>query len=154
MGLVVGKMHAISKNEVDIKWTIENFLFYLMSEFHHHDSPTFFFEGQFWQLQLQPSNVDGDNKYIDLYLVKFSSGTPIKIDFSIALEIANGKKYQEKHCTKVFEDEANDSHMISRFISRSELSKRQGELAPCGRLTVVCTLKSHKTTEMESKYGV
>lgn len=145
----------ITKKEFDrdIEWNIKNFLSLSEKDGYFAWSSAFSFNGQIWWLVIYPNGASWDTSqgYISLGLCR-AIGPEIRQEFFLTLKALNGKKDYERHCTEMFQD--LKAHVIPRFISRSELTRQESELLPSGVLTVICTLKSSKSTKNESKSHV
>lgn len=126
-----------------VEWSIADFCTRRTDDGAFYWSPLFYFGREQWQLRIFPNgrSARDSSGHVGLDLVKCS---PIPSDgqsFSLSLKIAEGKRHNEVHLTRDF-DNKNWLHEIHRFMPRSELLRRKSEILPDGVLTVLCTLRS------------
>lgn len=150
----IGEIKKIKKEfDLDIEWNIKNFLSLSKKDGYFAWSDGFVFNDQTWVLVIYPNGASWDNSqgYISLGLCR-SIGPEIRQEFFLSLKAVNGKNDYERHCTEMFQD--LKAHVIPQFISRPELTRQESELLPSDVLTVICTMKSSKSTKNESKFYV
>ena len=150
---LIGKVKKIQVKGHDTEWKIEIFS-NLEKEGICYYSPEFSFANESWFLGIDPNgdSYNDSSGYINLYLYRKSSGSPIKLKFSVSLKTVNGMKFQERHCAETFEQW--NHRQFLRFISISELEERKVGLLPSDVLTVVCTMQHSALTENTSKCSV
>lgn len=141
----IGKISKPVSGADVVEWKIDGFFSLSEGDAALYFSPPFLFGGKRWLLEVYtrgrpPRNRSDSSGYVDLVVVKCGSNTSCKHTFSVSLKTVTGRKYNEEHCTKIFQ--GYDFHYFNRFISRLELSTNRHELVPNGVLTVLCTLKS------------
>lgn len=143
---------SISPSGLDVMWRITNFFSLSEEDGADHYSPFFPFRGEEWSLVIYPNGWSKRDSYgyVDLRLLRLFSDHPVRQAFSLSLKNVQGEKYNEEHFTKDFEGLLS-SHGFNRFISRSELSRRQSELVPGGVLTVACSMKNIMSAGIDSK---
>ena len=150
---LLGKVKKIEVKGCDIEWKIENFS-NLEKDGICYYSPEFSYADESWFLGIDPNgdNYNDSFGYINLYLYRKSSGSPINLKFSLSIKSVNGMKNHERHCSGTFEQW--NHHQFLRFISISELQERKVGLLPSDVLTIVCTIQNSTSTENTSKYCV
>lgn len=138
--------------DVDVEWRIDGFTSLPEEDRACYLSPVFSFRNQEWYLVIYPNGWSerDSSGYVDLQLCKYYSSPSIEQEFSLSFKTVNGEKYLEEHSTRVFE-EGNIGHTFLRFLSRSELLKRQSKLVSCDVLTVICTMKNPTSVRSASK---
>ena len=110
-------------------------------------SPPFHFEDKSWNVGMSPNGDESKDTlgYIDLYLLRFTSGPPIRMEFCFYLKTVNGKKELGRHY--IGNIQAIYPRYIYRFLLKSELVRRRNEYENSGFLTFVCKLKRIKENE-------
>ena len=150
---IEGEVKTISKDkECEVEWKVKSDIVFKKKELLVY-SPSFSFEGGTWYLEMWPNGFEGrgTSGYIDLYLIRETSGPPMKVKFCFSLQNLNRRKDLERHKTEDFLC-GNRYHIIDRFISKSELVRRRNEFENSGFLTFVYTVRRIDSTESESKY--
>ena len=134
----MSKIGEMRETASGFEWEIHQFLSLPKDEGRSYCSPSMLYNGESWCLQIYPNGCYRTFDYVNLCLVRLSTGPPVSIELSLSIKTVDGKKDLERHCTAVFDD-FHYVHASSRFISRSELGRRETELVPSGILTLICT---------------
>lgn len=150
---VTGKLSLRPNSEgIDVEWSIKNFFSLSDTDGVCYSSPDFSFNGDKWYLGIYPngSQFTGSSEHIDLGLGQHLISTSVYLEISFSLKTVEKEKNKKKH-VKYFGDN-NIYNAFHRFISRSELLRRQSELVPQDVLTVVCKIKKASSARYGSKY--
>lgn len=155
---IVGEVSDIPV-EFAVQWKIPDFISLSTKEDECFVSPLFLFANSSWTLQIFPNGVtkfpvmDGrvieSIGYIGIYLVKISSGSPIRTHFFLGIKSVDDKINPEFEFTYNFRKK--HAYGNARLLNRSKLLAMRSKLMPSGVLTVICKIKHSKSTNITSK---
>lgn len=150
---------SVTAGEFVVKWKIKDFSSLSSETDVNYVSPTFVFAGESWSLQIFPNGqselffddpLEKSEGNIDLFLWRESSGAPICLDYSLGLEMLDGKIELENLFSDTFKK--SDGYGAVKLLSRAELLlQRKYDLIPSDILTVVCKIKYSNSTEGVNK---
>lgn len=150
----MGKIGDISetKGKITIEWRIKNF-----SSLQHeidvwYESPNFYFSGASWSIVLYPNGETQyeSNGWLGLYLMRWSSGSPVTLDYTLGLRSIDNKNDVLITDTADFH-ENEDGWGMRKVILKTELMDRKSELLPSDILTVVYSLKNKEPNDVARK---
>lgn len=150
----IGEVNTISnvlQSEHEIEWKISNFSSLSNGTDNFYESPSFSFADESWYLRVRPNGdvSKGSVGSVGLYLMKSSTGPPIKMTYTLGLKSFKGEKDSEFHRTYNF-ILGDAGYGVHGCIVKSELLERMSDLMPTDVLTLFCNLKYPKPVEVPS----
>lgn len=141
-----------TRGEIVMEWRIKDY-----SSLHQltdipYESPKFYFSGASWNIRLYNNGqtVNDSSGWLGLYVRRWSSGSPVNLNYSLGLKSIDGKNDVRITETSVF-DRKDYGWGKSKVITKTALMEQKSELIPSDILTVVCSLKNNDRNDVAGK---
>lgn len=147
------RIGQITINHPFIEWKIFDYFLLLGKKDQHYYSPSFFYIGNEWHLEICPNGEKKKNVgWTGLYLHKEQSSNSKNIAVILGIRSSDGKMYESWQGKHVFE-ESKRVCGVANLLPRSEIHSKRSLIAPKNCLTVVCTMNEiSERSSSEGKY--
>lgn len=146
--MVIGEVSE-TQSEVEVQWRIPDFFTLSDKVDDCYISPTFYFAGTSWYVQIHPNGetTRDSSGHIGIFLVRGDSGPAISVKYH--LKVVGSKENKEFSSTADFTTKGC-GWGISKIMVRSNLLERKSEFAPGDVVTIRCSLKHDGLRDLET----